>query len=378
MNPLLRRSLLPLALGLVVPIVAADPLPRDPVPATEDAAGVTNEDAWLDLDSELGTLAGFLEPGDAMVQTSVLLRAFYNYSDDLLAGAEDDSISGVRLVDADVAFDIGSGDTAARISFDLDSSEGMLEDGWVRWTKEEWLVFKVGHLKPRALYSSEADPEFLLFHDRTFLGGSFDLWDLGFEVSGHYDWFDWFATVSNGVTGVTNQHLYVLRGEASFYDMAFPPAEGARGAPRHRRVMLGATYFRESYSPGAEEADGFATDMLLTYGPWGWHYEYASLDSGWDDRPIYGVGAAPLLLRGGKSPWSTTLSRMYGPEWEAAFRWQDIADRTQATMGGFALRYYPHEGPLSYVAEVSDTESDGEHNWTFRVGINVGRSRPVQ
>jgi hypothetical protein len=369
MNPIAGSSLLLLALGSLTPAIGADPLPRGPLPEA-------TETAWLDLDSELGTLAGSLLPGDAVVQANVLIRAFYNFSEDLIGGADEDSVSGMRLVDADFAFDIGNGATSARVSFDLDSSEGLLEDGWVEYRRSEFLRFKVGHLKPRVLFSSEADPELLLFHDRTFLGGSFDHWEMGLEVSGHYDWFDWFATVSNGVTGITNQHLYTMRGECSFYDSAWRPQEGARGAPRHRRVLLGASYFRESYSPGTEEADGFATDMLMTYGPWGLHWEYASLDSGWDERPIYGTGAAPIELRGGKSPFSATLSRMFGPEWEAALRVQNANDRDDTTFGGLAVRYYPFEGPLSYVTEISDTESDDIHGWIFRVGINVGSSRP--
>ena len=57
---------------------------------------------------------------DLKTDSRVLLRTFYTYSEDRIAGAGRHSVSGVEVVDADLALDVVHESASARVSFDLD------------------------------------------------------------------------------------------------------------------------------------------------------------------------------------------------------------------------------------------------------------------
>ncbi|MEW6074629.1 MAG: hypothetical protein AB1726_18805, partial [Planctomycetota bacterium] len=331
---------------------------------------------WLDLDARIETLAGSLLPAGGEVEASVLLRAFYTISEDTVGGATaNESVSGVELADTDLAFDVARGSTAGRISFDLAAETDRLEDGYIRWETDRGYFVRLGSFKPRYLFSSTVDPELLLFPDRTFLGARFDDWDLGVELSRHYDQFDWWMAIMNGLSGTGADHLYMVRGEWAGYDAAWKPQEGARGAPQHLRTLLGATYVKESHTPGFGDMDAFGFDLALTYGPYALHTEIALLDDG-AGGPVLGDGAPAVTLVGDSSPYAVTWSRMYGEEWQAALRYQKVDDGDRTRGYGFALHHYPETGPFGIVAEVLYVDSDAAPEGAiFRLGLNAGRTR---
>ena len=335
------------------------------------------EEGWLDLDTKLGAMTESVLPDGMEADVHLLLRSFYSYSDDAALGASsEDAISGVTLVDAGVALDVSRGRTEGRVSFDLANGTGLLEDAWVRWRKSERFVLRAGNFRPRVLFSNSVDPELLLFQDRTYLGSTFDYFDKGVELSGHYDQFDWWFAINNGPSGAGSDHTYVLRGEWAHYDAAWELQEGARNAPNHLRVLMGMVFAKESYTPGSHDADWWGMDMALTFGPYAFHTEWMKLGDG-SESMTRGTGVPPLTLAGDSSPWDMTLSRMYGPEWQAALRRQIVDDSFDVVSTGLALHYYPEQGPVGYVIEAvyHDADSGGPEGTFFRAGINVGRTR---
>jgi hypothetical protein len=146
--------------------------------------------------------------------------------------------------------------------------------------------------------------------------------------------------------------------------------EGAFGAPRHLRVLLGFSFFQDD----ALSDDGFATDMALTYGPYGFLCEWASL--GDDFAREIDVFDGHLMTLGDGQPFSATLSRRFGARAEVGLRWQraDEADDTEAL--GLSASWTPEAGGARLVADLEQVDGDARDFTLLTLGIELGSSHP--
>jgi hypothetical protein len=301
----------------------------------------------------------------------VLVRAYYTHSNEELADTPGD-VSGFVLEDADFFVAGDAGDVAWRVSSDAGDGSFELEDAWARWRFDEALALSVGQLKPRVVRSASIPPDRLAFRERTFLGSLFDAWDDGFEVGGHYDQFDYWAAVTDAANGSDSDHFWSLRGEWALYDAAFEDMEVVGDSPNHLRLLLGAFTF-EDVAQSSSDAGGYGADLALTYGPWAFHGEWATLgDEFQRDADVFN-GA--LVAMGDGDPISFTLGHRIDDLGELALRFQRADDADDVRSFGAAWRTVAGGWPIAGLgAEVARVESDDLEETLVSVGVGLGTS----
>lgn len=326
------------------------------------------DDPWLELDRALARLT--TPDTDTGRSQGVLIGAFYtNAPEEAGTGAND--LSGQVFEDVDVFVAFDRGDVALRISADFDQGDAELEDAYGRWKRYDWFTLTMGQFKPRVVRSGSVPADGLLFRERSFLGAAFDGWDDGFELGGHYDQFDYWLAATDGSNGEQSDHFWSARGEWALYDAAWDDLEGARGAPNHLRVLLGATMF-EDVTQSAADGGGYGGDLALTFGPYAFHAEWADLDESFARTVDVFDGA--LLTIGDGQPRSGTLSRRVGERAEAAVRFQkaDDVDSTEALSLG--ANWSPGAAAVRFVADLALVEGDSRDFSVFSLGLVVGSS----
>lgn len=304
-----------------------------------------------------------------------LVRVFYTKSPEEAGapGAPADA-SGFVFEDLDGHFAYESADLAWRLGVDLDrmtsGGEVEVEDAYARWQHLDGLALSVGRFKPRVVRSGSVPADGLLFRERTFLGAAFDRWDDGFELDGWRDEFGYALALTDGANGSASDHFLSARGIWALVDDGMANREGARGAPNHLRVVLGCGFFHDD----AQSDGGFAADLAFTFGPYGFHTEWASLGDDFT-RDIEVFDGHRLTLGDGE-PFSATLSRRFGSEAELALRFQraDEADATEAV--GLGASWNPGAGPLRFVADFERVEGDTRDFALFTAGVELGSSGP--
>jgi len=327
------------------------------------------DDPWLGPPEGAPLLRDETQP----LRMGWLVRAFYSNSPPEAGapGATADQ-SGFQLEDLDGFLAYETPDVAVRLSVDLDeAAEGgdvLVEDAWARWQHLDWMALAVGRFKPRVLRSNAVPQDGLLFRERTFLGAAFDRWDDGFELSGLWDEFGYFLALTDGANGDASEHFLSARGVWALVDEGFADREGALGAPNHLRVVLGAALFHDD---GLSDG-GFATDLALTFGPYGFHFEWATLGDNFT-REV-DVFDGHVMTLGDGHPYATTLSRRIGAHGELGLRMQqaDEADDTQAL--GLSASWSPDGGALRFVADLEQVEGDTRDFSLFTVGVELGSS----
>jgi hypothetical protein len=328
--------------------------------------------AWQALDQ---AVAGLSKAADEPRSFGFLVRGFATGS--AVESAEDTAaadVSGFALEDVDVYFAANHGDFAWRVSADLDQSREQrsveLEDAHASWRHTEWFALTVGQFKPRVTRSGSIPASELLFRERTFLGAAFDAWDRGFEIGGHYDQFDYWLALANGASGTQKDHFYSGRVEWAFNDTAIEDREGARGASRYLRILLGASLFADD-GPKPAEGQGYAADLAFTFGPYAFHGEWADLRD--FARTIDVFNGHTLDVADGQ-PLAGTLSRRVGDELELAVRYQRADEADSTTALGLGANWSPGGGPLRFLAEVEFVDGDQRDFSLFSIGASLGSS----
>jgi|SRR5262245_292029 len=335
-----------------------------------DGRVVEGDDPWKELDRALGSLAR----GDegSPFSHGVLIRAFYTASTDeakaVLDGAD---VSGFVFEDIDAYIAYEGADYSLRLSADLDTGDVELEDAYARWRFGDDLALTAGQFKPRVVRSGSVPPDELLFRERTFIGAAFDEWDEGVELGGHYDQWDYWLAVTDGANGSQADHFTSARAEWALYDAAFEDREGARGAPNHLRVLLGATWFLDA-AQSTHDGGGWGGDVALTFGPYSFHGEWVGLDD--EFARTIDVFNGYLITIGDGNPLSATFSRRVGADGEVALRFEraDDADSTESV--GIGANWSPGGGPARFVADLELVDGDTRDFSLLSLGIVLGSS----
>jgi hypothetical protein len=335
-----------------------------------DGRVVERDDPWKDLDRALEALAPGAE--ESPFTHGVLLRVFYTASaDEAKAVLDDADVSGFELEDLDGYVAYEGTDYSLRLSADLGSGDVELEDALARWRFRDELALTAGQFKPRVVRSGSVPPGELLFRERTFVGAAFDGWDDGVELGGHYDQWDYWLALTDGSNGSETDHFTSARVEWALYDAAFEDREGARGAPDHLRVLIGATWFRDAAQSNAD-GGGWGGDLALTFGPYSFHGEWLGLDD--EFARTIDVFNGYLITLGDGSPLAATLSRRVGADAEVALRFQRADDSDSTESFGIGANWSPGGGPARFVADVELVEGDTRDFSLFSLGLVLGSS----
>jgi hypothetical protein len=323
----------------------------------------------------LPQLGDGLERPAAPFAWGALVRSYYTVSPaEAGAGAED--LSGHVFEDAALHFSGGAGGLSWRLGAEFADGGGRIEDAYAAWRGPGETQLTLGQFRPRVLRSASLPEETLLFRERTFLGAAFDAFDDGLELAGHYDQFDgWFALTDSG-NGSDSDHFWSLRGEWALYDDAWEDAEGARRAPNHLRVLLGAFLF-EDVAASAADGGGHGLDVALTFGPYALHGEWADLEQDFA-RPC-DVFNGHLVLLGDGDPVALTAARRLGEEFEAALRFQRAEDGDDTQSFGVGASWAPVSGAARFALDAASVEADSRDFTLVSVGIvlgSSGRTRP--
>jgi hypothetical protein len=302
-----------------------------------------------------------------------LVRAFLtNSPEEAGAPGVAADASGFVLEDLDGYLAGAVGELAWRLGVDLDQAasggELVVEDAYARWQTPGGPALVVGRFKARVVRSGSVPSDGLLFRERTFLGAAFDRWDDGLELGGLWDEFGYALALTDGANGEASEHFLSARGVWALVDEGMADREGAQGAPDHLRVVLGGAFFHDD----ALSDGGFAADLAFTYGPYGFHGEWASL--GDDFTSEIDVFDGHRLTLGNGNPFSATLSRCLGERTEVGLRFQS-ADESDATEAfGLCASYTPAGGSLRLVADLELVEGDTRDFSLFTAGVQLGSS----
>lgn len=317
------------------------------------------------------------EPVQELLSYGGLVRAFWSFSDATIATGGGDPVLAVFLEDVQPYFELAYSDALVRVQLELAGGTAVLEDGWVGWDPPDLMGFKTGQFKPRVLHSASADPETLVFRDRTLLGERFDYYDRGAELSGGGDAIHWFLAVTDGQDGDKTGVITSARIEWSVYEEELGLAEGARDSPNYLRAEFGFFGLTDSASAGsAADGGGYGMDFAMTLGPYYLHTEFAHLGNSFPDEPIFVDGNPAVFLAPDSTPFGLTFGKRLGEDWQTSFRWQIADDAVNTKYLGLAVNFFPNAGAVTFTSDVSRYEADGPEGWVFNVGVSVGASRP--
>lgn len=327
---------------------------------------------WRELDTALARLG---DAPDGPLSLGALVRTFFTKSASEASDGSAD-VSGVVFEDVDLHATVRLESVDLRVSADFDRADSgagnaRLEDAYARWRYGSELALTVGQFKPRVVRSGSLPDSELLFRDRTFVGAAFDGWDTGVELSGHYDQFDWWLALADGLDGDQSRHFWSARSEWALYDEAFEDLEGARGSPNHLRVLFGTTIFSDD-AQASSKGGGYGADLALTFGPYAFHTEWMRL--GDEFARTIDVFNGYTLDVGDGQPFSATWSRTFGGEAEGAVRFERADDADNTSSWGVAGSYFPGGGPVRLVADAARVEGDTRDFTMFSIGIQLGSS----
>ena len=360
----MQRRTRSLALGLAAgPLLAA--IGSGPAAAQEDPFADAPASAYYPYASGPGFSVGGV------------VRAFYGYSDDTIGTMGGDTVSSVVLEEAQPYVEYATGNTIVRVNFEMSSGSVELEDAYVAMQMKDWLGVKVGNFKPRVLQSASADPETIVFRNRTILGERFDFFDEGVEVTGYEDPFRWFLAVQNGPDGTGDGYFSSARLEWSSYEDELGLGEGQRGAPDYLICDVGFFGFFDSATDSSVfDAGGFGLDLTLTMGAWYGHMEFCHLEDNFLQVPVPVHGNPVLFLEPDSNPFSMTLGRAHDERWVGMFRWERTGDSSDTDHLALAVNHFPNKSSLAIIGDLSYYESRGPSGWVYSIGMSFGANRP--
>jgi hypothetical protein len=326
----------------------------------------TETDEWLALDRDIESLATRLAPaqgGGASV--SGFVKTSYASSGDVTVGGNDlggFSLDNARMnlrgvvgdysifVQAEGSTDPGFGHTFGTTG--VGGGLGLL-DSYVSWNCTDQIKGQMGQFRPPVLASSLRDEDVLLFIDRTTQGDIWSFRDQGLMASGAFDQLGWWVAIQNGADGAGDE--LAISGRVSFNALGTGPGanEGSIGASGDSNLTVAIAY----YDDGAvTDGTAIAGDVYYTMGAFSASAEIVDYDDG------FGF-ALPAGVVVGETPWNIVLGYMFAPDqWEAAVRFEDMADTNDTTAVTAGLNYYQAGHAAKWQLNYSTISSDANAN----------------
>jgi hypothetical protein len=393
---------------------------------------------WLELDSEINTLASSVAATGDFANIKMLLRGGYTYGSDGLSvglvqgpgvppswSGADDSNSAVRLWDAEISGSTTIGEVQVRLGMDFarltdydDADDGppfanditvnaenfgyaLLQDAYAMWDCGYDIDIICGRYKPHVTRSGYTDPEQLFFLERSVIGSSFDWYDQGIGARGIIGDFAWNVDVMNGPddrSGLEGGHLYILH---ALWNFGREPGnyesdpEDANGAGDEFVCTVGAFYQANDIwnREGTQELDTdlYGIDFQGTYGQFGFGLEIESRDDHTDGHysgPGWNALLHPLEFNGDSMPWMVYGTYMINDQWGVGLRYEDLDNGSEKFKGAPAqlkgadntvitagVNMYDVGHNGKLGANIALISDDRDDTTVFQVGYTYGASR---
>jgi hypothetical protein len=343
---------------------------------------LATDNGWSGLDKEIESLSSSLSTADNTgPHIDGYIRTSYRHSSDDYytggAGMSDQSgfqLDNVRvIIEGDVSDNYGY-----KISFDFAGGYGpghgdasangtdTLRDAYATFKLAEGIKGKLGRYKEPLLNSALVSENHLLFIDRTALGNTCGLRDLGLMVSGNFDMLGWYLSFQDGGDGQADEHRYTVRVTANLAGQTGNTLiEGAYGAGDNTVIAAGIAYQDDTF---LDDGTIIAGEASLNMGPFFLGAEIVDFDKGTAGafgRFNYVNDVSDT------TPWDVTASFKVTPDWEIAARYEDTDDTDNTTSYGLAVDYYVHGHDLKWQAQWRKINTDNAVGDSDQLGIGM-------
>ena len=343
-------------------------------------AGPGEDSEWLELDSEINSLASAVTAQGPIGGWAVLIAGNYAFTSEKTS-ANPDHTSGFTMTDARVSTWGEVGDYGWRLSMNagpFDTSGGgtfTVEDAYVHWRCGDYFNTQMGSFRPHTFRSAYVWEENQLFISRSFIGNQFDFFDVGIGANGEWEDFRWNWDVLNGSNGANSKHIWLNRIE---WDLNGGVGQyiGAYGSSDDLALTAGITSIHPDVEAGNSSVYG--VDVYGSIDQIGFGAELAYFDNDFEGTSQglnYGTSSNDFLtIDGNATAYMLMASYLVNQEFEAGVRFQDPdEDDTQAYT--FGVSWYQNGKNAKWLAEWtiidSNTDVDGS---VFQIGLSLGSS----
>jgi hypothetical protein len=317
----------------------------------------TNGSDWtgLDKDMSLATADSHMKGGPSM---GALVRSSLSFSSDDAFAIGGEDLQGVLFQNAKLWAQGEVGQFWWRMSFDFaDAGQlqvgAVLEDAYASWKcNSDQLSVMMGQFKPSIARSANVSDGSLLFISRSVIGLTFDSYDPGIAVNGHFEQFSWQVSANNGADGAAEDLDLYARGEYNFNGGA-GCCEGGYGKPDGTTGTIGLGY------GDFEDLDDkvLVLDGAVSFSRFALGAEWADFDNA--DQSLFAVSG----------------SYMIQPEtWEVAVRYEDLdtSDDNTILTGGVNWYHGGHNAKWQLNFTDFSSDVDADEGTVIQLGLTVG------
>lgn len=344
---------------------------------------------WSTLDRELDALTASLAQPSTGPTIDGWIRTRYANSGDVdtdtvTPGSQD--LGGFNLDNARVSITGQAAEGHAyTISFEagdaaISDAAGTgvaLLDAYASIAVGDWASVSIGRFSATFLWSSGIEDRRLMFLDRGFLGEVWDGRDVGFELSGAVDRFNWWAAVQNGSDSMADEYALSSRLSVHVLGESLCGMEGCHGLGDDEHLTIGVAWFDDT---GLDDGTAVGADALFAKGRWSSIAEIVDFDD--DVRPGAAINTSTgavipsaASVTGAETPWNVSVGYMLAPdEWEIAARYQDLDDDDETTVATAALDRYVagHDARWTLQFDHADSDAAALEVDVWAVGLTVG------
>lgn len=326
----------------------------------------TETDEWLALDRDIESLATRLAPqGGSGATVDGFVKTSYASSGDVTVAGND--LGGFSIDNARLNFRGTVGDYSIFIEAEGSTDPGFAHtfgstgvaggvgilDAYAAWNFTDQIKGQMGDFRPPFLASSQRSEDNLLFMDRSTQGDIWAFRDAGLMVSGSFDQLAWAVAAQNGADGAGDDNAICAR--VAFTAMGAPQGanEGSVGASGDSNLTIGVAYYDDAFVTDGTAIGG---DVYYTMGALSASAEIVDYDDGFG----FLLPAGAVI---GESPWNLAVGYMFAPDqWEAAVRWEDMADANDTSALTVGVNYYQAGHAAKWQLNYSSVTSDAAAN----------------
>lgn len=353
----------------------------------------SSADEWTSLDQEIAALADQPQAGQQPTQGIAVngwIRTRYANSSDVDAdpsAAGDQDLGGfnldsVRLVIRGTAVEgygflisFDAGDEAVNDA----ASDGVgVVDAYATVRLCECATITMGRFCAMFLANTCVEERKLLFLDRSFLDEAWDWRDLGVQVSGSFQRFEYWAAIQNGMDGAADEYALTARASMHVIGHNLCTQEGCpMGVEPSKLLTVGVAWYDDQ---SMDEGAALGGDVLFAWDRFSAVAEIVDHEE--EMRPGLALNPSTGVLipmdfaaTGPETPWGITLGYLLVPErWEVGLRWQDLDDEADTSSIGAAVNLYFAGHDAKWTAQFDSVDSDDSalDAETIAVGLTVG------
>jgi hypothetical protein len=350
-------------------------------------------DEWTSLDQEIAALAEPHRAAQAPVPGIAVngwIRTRYAHSSDVDADpstAGDQDLGGfnldsVRLLVRGTAAEgygflisFDAGDEAVNDA----ASDGVgIVDAYATLSLGDYATLTMGSFCSMFLANTCVEERNLLFLDRSFLDEAWDWRDLGVQLSGAVQRFEWWAAIQNGMDDAADESAWTARASVHIIGEGLCTQEGCpTGVEPSELLTVGVAWYDDQ---SMDEGAALGADVLFAWKRLSAVAEIVDHEE--EMRPGLALNPSTGVLipmdfsaTGPETPWGVTLGYLLVPErWEIGLRWQDLDDEADTSSIGAVLNLYFAGHDAKWTAQLDSVDSDDSalDAETIAVGLTVG------